>query len=74
MNNKVDEVEMKELAYALLDLFLVIDGVVVIGDVEIKDSRRIRYARTVFERLKKSNVLPATTYEAYELYRASSIT
>lgn len=61
MNSKVDDIEDKELAQALLDLFLIIDGFYATGDVEIKNCRRIQYARTVFEKLKKSDVLPQRT-------------
>lgn len=58
MSNETEAVEIRELALALKDLFDIIDGKICIGDVEIKDSRRIRYARTVFEKVKAS-ALPA---------------
>lgn len=52
---EAEAVEIRELALALKDLFDIIDGKICIGDVEIKDSRRIRYARTVFEKVKASD-------------------
>ncbi|EKO4003666.1 hypothetical protein DXJ57_02520 [Vibrio fluvialis] len=55
MSNETEAVEIRELALALKDLFDIIDGKICIGDVEIKDSRRIRYARTVFEKVKASD-------------------
>ena len=55
-NEKAETIEIRELALALKDLFDIIDGRICIGDVEIKDSRRIRYARTVFEKVKTSDL------------------